>query len=131
MIKPTIGCPVLFTPGQNSSILHSNQPLAALVTYVWTDRLVNLVVFDEDGGSHGRTSVRLLQDDDAVPENGCFCQWAVEFADSPGKLYYKSRVEPTTAGEAPDTLICQGGAVTTRMGVDADAVPSEPTSDAA
>jgi hypothetical protein len=76
MIKPTIGRVVWFTPSKNDAALSgSGQPLAALVTYVHSDRYVNLAVFDANGGHHGRNSAALLQDDDVGNEGGYFAQW--------------------------------------------------------
>jgi hypothetical protein len=78
MIKPTNGRVVHFTPGAHEQeIVHIDRrvPLAAMVVHVFGDRLVNLIVFDSNGSSFGRTSVPLLQDDDAKPEGGYFCSW--------------------------------------------------------
>lgn len=78
MIKPTVGRVVLFTPSiHNQHIPHHDKtkPLAAMVVHVWGDRMVNLVVFDSNGGSGPSTSVTLLQDDDRKPEDGFFCEW--------------------------------------------------------
>ena len=77
MIKPSVGRVVWFKPGAwdaKNLAFNDDQPLAALVTYVWNDRLVNLVVFDANGQGQGRTSVPLIQDDDVVPE-GFYAQW--------------------------------------------------------
>ena len=81
MIKPSNGRIVWYTPDRASDSDHKiaqhNQmvPLAAMVAHVWGDRMVNLVVFDSNGAMHARTSVTLLQDDDAKPEGGRFCVW--------------------------------------------------------
>lgn len=75
MIKPSIGRVLLFTPQVNERDLASDQPLASMVTYVHSDTLVNLVVFDRDGRSHPKTSVMLLQDDMPAPEQGNYAQW--------------------------------------------------------
>ena len=58
MIKPTPGRVVWFHSTVN------DEPLAAIVTRVWNDRLVNLAVFNQDGTSFAATSVQLLQDDE-------------------------------------------------------------------
>lgn len=78
MIKPTVGRVVLYHPhGQTDSAWLSpgDQPLAALVAYVWNERLVNLVVFTANGVPLGKTSVRLLQDDDKPYEGSAYCEW--------------------------------------------------------
>lgn len=36
--------------------------MAALVTWVWGDHMVNLVVFDSNGNPMGRTSVPVVQE---------------------------------------------------------------------
>lgn len=77
MIKPTVGRVVWFTPSLACGLVHRDKaaPLAAMVTHVWGDRMVNLVVFDSNGDPHSKTSVTLLQDDDAKPKYGHFCAW--------------------------------------------------------
>lgn len=76
LIPPSNGRIVWFTPSKADRLPHDpNQPLAAMIVHVWGDRIVNLSVFDRDGFQHPYTSVPLLQEDDAEPEGGCFCQW--------------------------------------------------------
>ena len=36
---------------------------------------MNLTVFDGNGTPHGRTSVPLVEADEAKPEHGYFCSW--------------------------------------------------------
>lgn len=73
-ILPTVGRVVWFTPSRLTgdygfTHIDGRKPLAALVTHVFQDALVNLVVFDSNGVPHSRTSVPL------VPEHGYFCSW--------------------------------------------------------
>jgi hypothetical protein len=79
MIKPTVGRVVWFTPSatHEPGFVRNDvtAPLAAMVAHVWGDRMVNLVVFDGNGVPFGKTSVALLQDDDAKPSHGYFCEW--------------------------------------------------------
>lgn len=77
MIKPTVGRIVWYTPSQNDKerIAYNDQPLAAIVVYVHQDGLVKLAVFDANGDHHTRGFVPLLQDDDARPEDGFYCEW--------------------------------------------------------
>jgi hypothetical protein len=80
MIKPTVGRIVLYHPSDidlepRSVVQNENEPLAAIVTCVWSDTCVNLTVFGADGVPHGRTSVPLIQDDAPVPPNGYCCEW--------------------------------------------------------
>jgi len=72
MIKPTVGRIVWFTP---IGIAHMQQPYAAIVCHVWSDRCVNLAVFDQNGNVEQHTSVTLLQDADERPESGRYCEW--------------------------------------------------------
>jgi hypothetical protein len=37
--------------------------------------MVNLAAFDPHGSAQPKSSVPLLQDDDAKPEGGYFCSW--------------------------------------------------------
>lgn len=76
MITPTVGRIVLYHPRGEKVATVNDQPVPAIVTAVWSERCVNLAVFDANG-SHvgpGRTSVRLVQPDDDVPE-GPYCEW--------------------------------------------------------
>lgn len=77
MIKPTNGRVVLFTPGPDfNGVQHdAAQPLTAHIVHVWNDRLVNVAVFDSNGWPFQVTSVTLLQDDDATPGLGRYCEW--------------------------------------------------------
>ena len=75
MISPSIGRVVWFWPTKEVDVPEPEQPNAALVVYVWGDRMVNLVVFDSNGNSRGETSVTLLQDDDVPNACGRFASW--------------------------------------------------------
>ena len=87
MIKPTVGRIVIYTPQPIDGLAQNgNEPLAAIVTAVWSDTCVNLAVFDANGIPANRTSVLLLQDDAKRPvrldeetgeevETGYFCEW--------------------------------------------------------
>lgn len=70
MIKPTVGRIVWYIGPPNS---HSDQVAAAIITYVWSDDLVNLAIFNKDGNLYARTSVSLIQDDGA--KEGEYCAW--------------------------------------------------------
>jgi len=75
MIRPTVGRVVLFWPILNPGERPDAQPWAAIVTYVWSDRMVNLSVFAHNGVQRSCTSVPLLQDGDAAPISGYYCEW--------------------------------------------------------
>jgi hypothetical protein len=85
MIKPTVGRIVLFHPSTYDD-LHRQletytpagetaQPMAAIVTYVWSDTMVNLHVFDYAGNGYPVTSVQLVQPGDAAPGDNAYCYW--------------------------------------------------------
>lgn len=76
MIKPTVGRIVWFyNDAIHNRIVQRDQPLAAIVAYVWNDRLVNLHVIDADGVYHPVTSVQLVQEGDVYPTEGMRCEW--------------------------------------------------------
>lgn len=78
MITPTVGRVVWFYPGRDTPqpsefVYHGElRPLAAIVTHVWNDQMVNLVVFDSNGNSHRRTSITLVQH---VAPGSNYCEW--------------------------------------------------------
>lgn len=69
-IIPTIGRVVWYYHGQAAQ----SQPYAALVTYVHSPALVNLVAFNANGEPLSCTSVPLHQDGDERP-SGHYCEW--------------------------------------------------------
>jgi hypothetical protein len=74
MIQPTIGRVVWFY--QSAPATSDVQPEAAMVTYVHSDRMVNLVVFGPYGQPRGVTSVALVQpEDDNKTPFGPYCAW--------------------------------------------------------
>ena len=79
-IALTVGRVVLFTPSRLTgdgrfAHIDCRKPLAAIVSHVFSDELVNLAVFDSNDQSHSRTSVPLLQEGETMPEHGYFCSW--------------------------------------------------------
>jgi RyR domain len=80
MIQPTVGRVVWFYPSIGSvqagfAAPDGGQPLAAIIARVWSDRMVNLTVFDANGVAHSRPSVRLLQEGDARDSDGYYAEW--------------------------------------------------------
>ncbi|SEF28498.1 Gp49 family protein [Variovorax sp. NFACC27] len=79
IIIPTVGRVVWFYPAPKSgeagfACNESGGPYAAVVARVWNDNMVNLCVFDANGAPHSRTSVHLVQGDEAAPDSA-FCGW--------------------------------------------------------
>jgi hypothetical protein len=79
-ILPTVGRVVWFTPSRSFVppdflIIDPARPCSAMVAYVWSDSLVNLTVSDHYGKTFGMTSVPLMQEGEARPEAGYFCEW--------------------------------------------------------
>ena len=80
IISPTIGRKVWFRPNgvvfnnKPFIIIDSKQPLDATVVYVFTDRMVNLLVIDHMGVAHIVTSCTMKQSGDVISQ-GCYCEW--------------------------------------------------------
>lgn len=79
MIKPTVGRVVLYHPTEAQRVINQpgepdDQPLAAHVTYVWGDRMVNLMAITPYGKPFGVTSVTLVQEGDPRPIEG-YAEW--------------------------------------------------------
>lgn len=75
MIIPTVGRVVWFHVGAHATNLQSDQPLAAIITYVHSDDVINLVVFGKGGDCHQRGSVPLWQGEGDAPERGSYAEW--------------------------------------------------------
>ncbi len=78
MIKPTVGRVVWFTPSRRSAqagFVTGDQPLAAIIAYVHSDKMVNLAVFDSNGNSHSVCSVNLVQDQEPKDPDGFYAEW--------------------------------------------------------
>lgn len=114
MIKPSIGRVVLFHPAPTDPIAFSDQPLAAHVAYVWSERLVNLLVIDSNGGTHARTSVTLLQDDETAAVGQSYAEWMP---------YQKGQAAKTEAAEAALATVTDN--VTPQATPKADAVAAD------
>jgi hypothetical protein len=75
MITPSIGRVVWYYQHGATQRDANEQPRAALVAYVWHDRMINLGGFDSNGVPFAATSVRLLQDDEQPDAQQPFAQW--------------------------------------------------------
>lgn len=85
MIRPTIGRVVWYFRGQ------SDQPEAALVTYVHSDQCINIGGFDKDGRHIAASEVYLHQDGDLPEGLANWCEWMP---------YQKGQAAKTEAAEA-------------------------------
>lgn len=80
MIEPTPGRVVWYRPNESDAATlgydaHGPDALAAIVAYVHSPRMVNLMVIGPTGNPHSRTSVQLLQDGDAPVVGASCCEW--------------------------------------------------------
>lgn len=72
MIKPTVGRSIhVHRPMETSD---PKQPEIGFITYVWSDRLINVAGYNHNGVHFALPSLALLQDDDVKPE-GNFATW--------------------------------------------------------
>lgn len=71
MIKPTVGRVVWYRQDDRPE----TEPLAAIIAKVWSDTCVNLAVFDANGMTFCKTSVKLVHDEnDEKPSYG-YAEW--------------------------------------------------------
>lgn len=76
-ITPTVGRVVWFRPASNaaSAGFAPTACCAAIIAHVHSDSLINIAAFDCNGTAHAFTSVPLVQDGEAKPENGYYAEW--------------------------------------------------------
>lgn len=80
MITPTPGRVVLYYPLKcgigvgDPGPDPGDKPLAATISWVWSDTCVNLTVHDMNGNTYGKTSVLLHQDGNPKPDS-FYCEW--------------------------------------------------------
>lgn len=98
MIKPTVGRVVLYYPGGDHRDRYGAGPLAAIVAFVHTDRLINVGALNPDGRNFGVQNVPLLQGDDAAPEGGGYCAW-MDY--QKGQAAKAEKLEQQLAGNTP------------------------------
>jgi len=96
MIKPSIGRIVWYwpLPGDIEQI-SPEQPVPAIVTYVYHDSLVNLAVFSSYGVAHPKTSVHLAQDDVPVPGQA---EWMPFQKDQAAKIVPPAQKDAVSTG---------------------------------
>jgi hypothetical protein len=90
IIKPTVGRVVWYWPRVNGGF-RSDQPLLAMVCYVWNDHMVNLTVCSHEGVWFPKTSIYLVQEGIDHPFIENFAQW-MPYQQAQAKKY----AEPTT-----------------------------------
>lgn len=76
MSQPSIGRVVHYHPVPTMDPAQS-PALAAIITRVWSDSLINVAVFDLNGNPvpNPPTSVPLLQTGEPQPQSGPYCVW--------------------------------------------------------
>lgn len=74
MIKPTVGRVIWF---YQQGMAHDGQPLVGFITYVHSDKLINVAGFDATGVPYSSCLVTLYQDPEksGVPVNGPWARW--------------------------------------------------------
>lgn len=77
MITPTVGRIVWYYPDSfnDRELGDFVGPLAAIVTAVKTDTLINMAVFDPIGRAYGRQTVDLYQGEGERPVSGDYAEW--------------------------------------------------------
>ncbi len=73
-IKPTVGRVVWLYVYGKTQLDANEQPQAAFIAYVHSDRCVNLTVLAHDGTPYAATEVQLVQDGEDPPAHQ-FCTW--------------------------------------------------------
>ncbi len=98
IITPTVGRVVLFRPGIGFAGIQmpDGDPLPALISRVWNDRLINIGGFDADGKPFSATSVPLIQDGEPAP-TGFYAEWMPY---QKGQAAKTEALEKQTAAEA-------------------------------
>lgn len=74
-MDPSIGRIVHFYSGATDALAGEATPQAAIVTYVHSAIMVNLAVFDHNGGFHSRTSVELVPLGSDAPAGRSYATW--------------------------------------------------------
>lgn len=114
MIEPTVGRVVWFHAGGHETVMHSDQPLAAIVTYVHAQKhvdgkswLINLVVFGKEGSCWQRQNVHLWDDDSTdakPPARGSYAEW-MPFQKGQAAKYEAEKAKNTPAPNDPPKAI--------------------------
>jgi len=91
MIKPTIGRVMWYWPNKK---FRREQPMAAIVTWVHDDNMVNLFAMNPDGSDGGVPNVPIVQDGSPhTAGDSHYCEWMP---------YQKGQAAKTEAAEAAE-----------------------------
>lgn len=105
MIQPTIGRVVWFHPAKEADEPFKEQPFAALIAHVLSDRLINVGYFDQNGNAYAAQNVTLLQeDDDVASDTGHFAMW-MPFQISQAKKAEAEQPVSEQVVEAPEAAV--------------------------
>lgn len=74
MIEPTVGRILWYYVKDHK---RDEQPLAAIIAHVWSPTCINIGLLLRDGAfsANPPQRVRLVQDNEVVPNGGGFCTW--------------------------------------------------------
>jgi hypothetical protein len=77
MIKPTVGRVVHYHPPltDHRALVLQGEPLAAIIAFVHSDTLINILLIYHDGTTEGRKNVRLEQDTPLDNATEDLCRW--------------------------------------------------------
>lgn len=120
MIKPTIGRVVWYWPTAYDlaqgmfAYPGSDQPMAATVSFVHSDRMVNLSVVDHNGQAFEKRSTTLLQDGDVVRDRAGYAEWM------PYQKEQATKASGCTCGPKSGCTSCGGPAASITVPPSAD-----------
>jgi len=78
MANPTVGRIVWYHPSPDDPGPDPHSaPLAAIIAFVWSPVLINIVVFDTNGKPYSKTSVPLFDLETAPDRPFGFAEWPV------------------------------------------------------
>ena len=120
MFKPTIGRVVWYWPTAYDlaqgmfAYPGSDQPMAATVSFVHSDRMVNLSVVDHNGQAFEKRSTTLLQDGDVVRDRAGYAEWM------PYQKEQATKASGCTCGTKSGCTSCGGPAASITVPPSAD-----------
>ena len=121
LIKPTVGRVLHFFPStqymasRKLAFGDPSQPLAAVIAYVHSDKMVNLTVWDQNGLQFDVCSVQLIQEGDTVPLCSFYAAW----------MDYQKGQAAKTEALAREAFAAVTAAVVSSHGVTENAIEQE------